>query len=194
MINDQMNIYILLSRSNTVVSRAIYTLGKTDYTHASLAVDDNMEYLYSFCRRYPRLPVPAGFNREDLYNGFYALHPTIPCRLYRLTISKEKYTQLTQVLRELEKHQKQLKYDLLGLMVAKFNIKHTRHNYRYCSWFIAELLGELNVLSFQKDYSLISPIDFMDIPCLELIYEGEVGDLPRLIKEKNLLKEDEKNE
>lgn len=189
-----MNIYIMLTRSNTVVSKAIYTIGNINYTHVSLGIDDKMEHLYSFCRRHPRLPLPAGFNKEDLYQGFYALHKDIPSRLYRITINEEKYNQLVSVLNALELCQRQLKYDLIGLIIAKMNIKHTRHNYRFCSWFIAELLGELQILDFQKDYSLIQPVDFMHLPELELLYEGTVGMLPLLIKENKLLKEEKFDE
>lgn len=170
-------LYLLLTRSNTVVSRAIHHLTSDEFTHISISLDDQLETMYSFCRRYPYFPLPAGLASETISQGFYALHHTIPCQLYRLPVSDQDYMRVQLILDTLMQKQALFKYDILGTILCRLDIGHQRHNHRYCSWFIAELLGQLGILHFNKHYSLIRPIDFTAFPELELLFTGTVGQL-----------------
>lgn len=170
-------IYILLTRSNTFMSQAIYHFTRDEFTHVSLSLDDRLTTMYSFCRRYPSLPIPAGFAVETLYHGFYEQRTDISCRLYSLTVSDEDYLRLQMVLSLLTERSKELKYDIVGTMFCHFEITHQRYNHRYCSWFIAELLGQLDILAFSKEYSLVRPMDFTKMEELNLVYSGTVGNL-----------------
>ena len=49
----------------------IYLITKKQYTHSSLSIEDDLNDMFSFCRIYPRLPLPAGLSKESLYRGFY---------------------------------------------------------------------------------------------------------------------------
>lgn len=175
-------IYLLLTRSNTFVSKAIYQVTKDEYTHISLSVHDHLDIMYSFCRRYPDFMLPAGFTSESIYRGFYKKHHTIPCRLYRIEVSEEKYRRLEMALALLMEKSRTLKYDVLGTMFCRFDIEHERLNHRYCSWFVAEILGDLQVLQFEKHYSLVRPMDFTVLEDLELVYTGNVGDLAKKLE------------
>lgn len=171
------SIYILLTRSNTFMSQAIYRMTRDEFTHVSLSLDDHLTTMYSFCRRYPSLPVPAGFAMETLYHGFYGQRTGISCRLYSLTVSDEDYLRLQMALALLTERSQELKYDIVGTMLCHFEITHQRYNHRYCSWFIAELLGRLHILEFSKEYSLVRPMDFTEMEELHLLYSGTIGNL-----------------
>lgn len=175
-------IYLLLTRSNTFFSKAMYRVTKDEFTHISLSLDDDLDTMYSFCRRYPDLPLPAGFTTESIYRGFYKKNFTIPCCLYRLEVSDDKYQQLLSALEQLMEKSEELKYDVLGTMLCHFDIEHERENYRYCSWFVAEALGNLNLMEFEKHYSLVRPMDFTKMDCLKEVYRGTVGELAKMMK------------
>ena len=49
------NIYILLTRSQTIVSRLVHLSTGDTYTHASIAWDDELTTLCGFARRYSAL-------------------------------------------------------------------------------------------------------------------------------------------
>ena len=77
------SIYILLTRTNTILSRAIHAAPGNDYTHAALSLDDSFTRLYSFGRKYRYSYLPAGFVRESVEGGVlgssqnrYKLFPT----------------------------------------------------------------------------------------------------------------------
>lgn len=56
----QKKIYILLTRTKTMVSRTIHLATGDSFTHVSVAFDGELESLCSFGRLKPFLPLPAG--------------------------------------------------------------------------------------------------------------------------------------
>ena len=75
------SVYILLTRTSSILSRLIRILTRAAYTHAALALDEEFEETYSFTRRNPRLIWPAGLARESLWRGLYLARrdPPLPC-------------------------------------------------------------------------------------------------------------------
>lgn len=53
-------IYILLTRSGTLLSKLVYRLTGARYTHASLAFDEDLSCLYSSTRKNGYTMFPAG--------------------------------------------------------------------------------------------------------------------------------------
>ena len=68
-------IYILLTRSGTLLSNLVYRLTGARYTHASLAFDEDLSCLYSSTRKNGYTMVPAGPSREYLDRGVFRLRP-----------------------------------------------------------------------------------------------------------------------
>lgn len=178
-------IYILLSKSTTFASMFIHYLTNKPYTHSSLSLVEDLSEMYSFCRIYPRLALPAGFAKENLYKGFYVIHPRIPCQLYEIEVTDIQYQMVQEALDSLYEKRRLFQYDVgLGGSIDYLLKKgHRVYNKRYCSWFIAELLGTLGIVSFDKPYSLVEPIDFSYLENCHLIFEGSVEDLRKNRKE-----------
>lgn len=84
-------IYILLTRSGTLLSKLVYSVTGANYTHASLAFDEDLSCLYSSTRKNGYTMFPAGPSREYLDRGVFRLRPEVPCALYALEVSEEAY-------------------------------------------------------------------------------------------------------
>ena len=84
-------IYILLTRSDTWISKLINLATDDTYTHASISFESGLQPLYSFSRECIHLPLPAGLRHEPLDYGFFKKYDTIPCALYELEVSDEVY-------------------------------------------------------------------------------------------------------
>ena len=54
------SIYLLLTKSDTYVSKTIGLATSDKYTHISISFEETLEPLYSFARKYKRTPLPAG--------------------------------------------------------------------------------------------------------------------------------------
>ena len=84
-------IYLLLTRSQTCLSRTIHALTGDSYTHVSVAFDEALTTLCSFARYDARFPLPAGLVREQPTAGYYGAHPQIPCALVAVEVSEAGY-------------------------------------------------------------------------------------------------------
>lgn len=167
-------IYIMLSHSGSMFSRAIKKCSKDPYTHVSIALDEHLYELYSFGRIKPYNPIIGGFVKEDIVNGTYRRFPETKCAIYSLDISDEQYRRLKKELNKFKRASKQYKYNLIGVVSAAFNKPiHRQHSY-FCSQFVSEILQNSGIRLIDKDPGLTSPMDFSRCNELLCIYEGEL--------------------
>ena len=66
-------IYILLTRSGTLLSKLVYAATGASYTHASMAFDAELSCLYSSTRKNGYTMFPAGPSKEYLNKGVFRL-------------------------------------------------------------------------------------------------------------------------
>ena len=66
-------IYILLTRSGTLLSKLVYAVTGASYTHASMAFDAELSCLYSSTRKNGYTMFPAGPSKEYLNKGVFRL-------------------------------------------------------------------------------------------------------------------------
>ena len=167
-------IYILLTHSGSLLSKCINVYTKEPYTHVSIALDINLNELYSFGRLKPTNPLFAGFVKEDIVNGTYARFPNTKCALYSLSIDDIQYHRLKKELYKFKLNEDKYGYNLLGLfgVILNYPIKR-KYNY-FCSQFVATLLKNSGIYLIYKPAALISPRDFRKCKELSLIYEGRL--------------------
>ena len=87
------SIYIMLTRSETILSRLVYLVTRDAYTHASISFDENLTTFYSSSRKDGHTIFPAGPCREALNSGYYENHHHIPCAVYELKVENDAYKQ-----------------------------------------------------------------------------------------------------
>ena len=95
------NLYVLLTRSPTLVSKTVHLFTGDAYTHASIAYDDALSTLCSFTRRYPAFPLPAGLAHENTPGSYLRLHPYMQCVLLRLEATDEVYGAVRRKIEEM---------------------------------------------------------------------------------------------
>lgn len=165
-------IYILLSHSGSNFSKTINIFTRAPYTHVSIALDKELNELYSFGRIHPYNPIIGGFVKEDIVNGTYGRFPNTTCALYSLEIEHEQYEKLKCELEKFKKEKDKYGYNLLGVMSAAFNFPlHRKYKY-FCSQFVSEVLINSGIRLIDKNPSLTAPMDFRSCEGLEMIYEG----------------------
>ncbi len=63
--DKQRKIYIVLTQTKTYPARAIRLYTNEPYAHASIALDENLDEMYSFARKGLYNPFNAGFIRAN---------------------------------------------------------------------------------------------------------------------------------
>lgn len=170
------NIYIILTRSNTLISQIIGLITKEPFTHASVAFDDNLDKMYSFARFYPYMPLPAGLQVENIRGGFYKNRSRMPCALLSLAVDEKTYYEAKSYVYSMMCRRAELRYSILGLILCNFHIRYEFRNHFFCSQFVSKVLERCHV-KLPKHSSLMHPSDLMNISELSTVYMGELGDV-----------------
>ena len=116
-------LYIFLTRSGTLVSNLVYALTGAEYTHISLAFDEDLNTLYSSTRKNGYTMFPAGPSREYLNKGVFRLRENIPCALYALEVSDEAYARAKRRAEHMMTHGELYRFNSLGLLLCAFHIR-----------------------------------------------------------------------
>lgn len=178
------HIYVLLTRSGSVVSRAISLTTGDLFTHSSIAYDDSLFTLCSFARRYQRLIIPAGLVNERLESGYYHRHSYIPCALMRLTVPDEVYLSVRNIVGGMLSERKKYRYDTIGLLLCRLGRSYNREKHYFCSRFVGEMLLQSGAIaSLPKPAALMRPQDFLLMPELELVYMGSMDGLVKSVRQ-----------
>ena len=108
-------IYILLTRSGTLLSNLVYRLTGARYTHASLAFDEDLSCLYSSTRKNGYTMFPAGPSKEYLNKGVFRLRGDAPCALYALEVTDEAYVRARRRAEHMMARGELYRFNTLGL-------------------------------------------------------------------------------
>lgn len=176
-------IYILLTDTGTLLSKMIKLYTRFPYNHISIALDEELEDLYSFGRKVYTNPFSGGFVKERMDQGVFYHHKDTRCALYKLTVNEEQYEQIIKVIFQFECFSANYKYNLLGIFAIAINMKLKRENAFTCSQFVATVLKASGFNLLKKCPELMRPDDFVHIPSLELIYEGKLHEYETGFKE-----------
>lgn len=173
-------IYIILTRSDTFISRLISLSTNEPFTHASLAFDDSLDRMYSFARLNPKTPLPAGLKEENIHRGFYKNKGRIPCALLYFTVDERTYWEAKEYVNSMLLRRSRLRYSLAGLLLCKFGIKYEFKNHFFCSQFVSKVLAESCRIKLPKHSSLMHPSDLLLLPEMNVVYSGDLDDIRTL--------------
>ena len=177
-------IYLFLCSSDTYTSRAIRFTTAEPYTHIAIAFDPSLTTMYSFARKQPGFPLPAGFARENLYGGFLNNRPQMSCALYQLEVTDEVYYNAQAAIFTMAAQADEYRYNLLGLLFCQLRIPVKRQRHYFCSQFVSEILTQSHAISLPKNSALMHPADFLALPELTMLFAGTVAELQLFAAEK----------
>ena len=179
---DEHKLYILLSDTKSVISKGIKLYTRKQYSHVSIALDENLEELYSFGRLKPHNPLIGGFVREDIDNGTFNLFPNTECALYSINVTTEQLNQVREVIHRFKYSYQRYGYNFLGIIGLIINKPISRKYSYFCSQFVAEVLYDSGINIIDKEVGLTLPEDFKNSEDLKLIYEGSLHKYDRRIQ------------
>ena len=168
-----------LTRSGTLLSNLVYHLTGAQYTHVSLAFDEDLSTLYSSTRKNGYTMFPAGPSREYLNRGVFLQRENIPCALYALEVSEEAYARARRRAEHMMNHGHLYRFNSLGLLLCWLHIRWQRRRHYFCSQFVSEVLEKSGAVDLPKDSTLMHPSDYTTLPGLECLYTGPLRELPQ---------------
>lgn len=175
-------IYIMLTASGTLVAKSIKFYTRAKYNHVSIGIDSQMKVFYSFARRVRYLPLIGGFITEVVDEGLFKKYCDYECIVYSITVDRKAYNKFRRLLNNYISNSKKYKYNLLGFFGVMLNIPFEFKYRRTCAEFVARMLHESGIYTFNKRFSLVRPEEISDIPMLKVIFKGKIKELAELKK------------
>lgn len=181
-------IFIVLSSTNTTLAKSIRKCTGTEFSHTSLALDNNFEEMYSFSRRKTNNPFVGRFKHESFDTGIFAKSKDCLCQIYTAQVTDEQIDKIKEKLEYFSNSKETFKFNNLGLFACWFKIKFPRKYKRVCSQFVSECLDyACPEIILPKHYWIMQPEDFKFAKNIDLMYRGNMSDIPVGLSEEEIL-------
>lgn len=167
-------VYIVLSQTGTLFSRAIRLYTRDQYNHSSLSFDPDLSVMYSFGRRKRYNLLDSGFLVENFSRGMYIFFPYTQCCVLEVTVSDADYYAMKGLVNLFCDNQYGYRYNLLGVFAYMAGIRLNRENHFFCSQFVSYILNEAGFWDCNPEFT--RPVDFLTIPNIEIAFEGTIHD------------------
>lgn len=165
-------IYIILTHTGTILSQIIKYYTKDEFSHISIALDDDLEEMYSFGRLKPYNPFWGSFVHEHINKGTFKRFKKTRTEVYSLFVTDEQYEKAKKVITYFNNNKQKYKFNILGLACVSINKKIIRKNTFYCAEFVKHILKSAGVTEVNKLPEIIRPENFKELDGLRLEYEG----------------------
>lgn len=144
--NQTRVITVLFTRYYSTFANFIYLISGKGYTHASIALDEENDYYYSFNYKGFRKEYPKKHSRMDKRSI-----------CIKLEVSQESFDKMQKMIAEMEERGEKLHYSRLGVLLCLFRIPCKIQNQYFCSQFVAEILQLSDAVRLSKGVSLYLP-------------------------------------
>lgn len=169
-------LYIVLTRTNTVISKLIQFVKNDEYTHASLSLDKELNYMYSFARKRTYNPFIGGFSQEDINKGLYKFQNAIPGVIMEVEVSRSQYEKAKGLLDHFISNKNLYKYNYKGLLHSLLNKTACYENRFLCSEFVYHILKESDITDLNMPRNLVRPQSLLKLKS-KVIYKGNLKDV-----------------
>ena len=165
-------IYIILTHTGTLLSKIIRKWTKDEFTHISIALDEDLNQMYSFGRLNAYNPFWGGFVKEGIYTGTFKRFKKTEAFIYSLDITQKQYIMIKNEIKKIEKHKEKYRFNILGLLAVGFHKKIQPDHSFYCAEFVKHILESANI---SIDLPIIvRPENFKNIKNYTVVYKGKL--------------------
>ena len=171
------NIYIVLSQTGTIVSRAIHIYTGDPYNHSSISFDADLSIMYSFGRKRRYNIFINGFIEEGLDRGLFPCFPNARCCILEIPVTDEDYAAMKEAVGRFLQNREIYRYNLGGIIGYAVGVRIKRKRHYFCSQFVSSILNSAEFWNLAPEYT--KPMDFLKIPGSRLIFEGSIRDFCR---------------
>ena len=167
-------IYIILTHTGTVLSRIIKCYTKNEFSHCSIALDNELNEMYSFGRLNPYNPFWGGFVHEGISFGTFKRFKNTKTKIYSLEITDEQYKEIKGIINYIENTKEIQKFNIIGLFAVGFHKRISFKNSFYCAEFVKYVIESAGIKTNLPE--IIKPEDFKNLENIKLIYNGKLKD------------------
>ncbi len=168
-------VYIVLSQTGTALSRVLKLFTRAPYNHSSIALDRDLDTMYSFGRLNPYNPFVGGFVEESPHAGTFKRFKNTRVMVLEAEVSPEALNEVGTLIREMLRERARYHYNYLGLLLAAIRVRWRQSNRYYCSEFVKAMAERLELDGVEDIPPIVKPIDFLELSH-RIVYVGKLRD------------------
>ncbi len=168
-------VYIVLSQTGTILSRVLKLITRAPYNHASIALSEDLQTMYSFGRLNPYNPFIGGFVQESPSAGTFKRFKNTRVMVLEMEVGAEERAELGQFLHGMLRERTRYHYNYLGLILAAIRVERKKTDCYYCSEFVKAMAERLGLEGTENIPDIVKPIHFLDLPH-KTVYVGKLQD------------------
>lgn len=176
-------LYIVLTRTNTVMSNLIRIIKNDEYTHAAISFDRELNHMYSFGRRNTYNPFVGKFRKENINEGVYKFCNILPGAIIEVEVSRQQYEKAKVILDHFISNSHLYKYNYKGLVHSLLNKPVCSDDSFLCSEFVYYILKESGIADLKVSRNMVRPQSLLNIEG-RVILKGNLKETE--LSEKNL--------
>lgn len=169
-------IYVVVSDSGSRISKILRWFTKAKYNHVSLALQEDLQEMYSFGRRWKYYAFYGGFVKETPYTGVFGVYPNVEIVVLPFEVTESQYQEIYAHIEKMYGKRKRYKYSWLGLFMLLFHKRVKRKYYYYCSEFVQDVLTRFGVVEEGVFPAVTKPHEFLHIFQGRQTYVGKYRD------------------
>lgn len=165
-------LYIILTHTGTILSKIIRYWTKDEFSHVSIALDADLEEMYSFGRLNAYNAFWGSFVHEHINKGTFKRFKKTRAEVYSIFVTDEQYEKAKKTIAYFNKNKQKYKFNTLGLACVSINKRIIRKNKFYCAEFVKHILKVIGITEVNKLPIIIMPENFKQLEGMRLEYEG----------------------
>lgn len=165
-------IYIILTHTGTILSRIIKYYTKDEFSHVSIALDSDLEEMYSFGRLNAYNPFWGSFVHEYIDKGTFKRFKKTRAEVYSIFVADEQYEKAQKVISYFNNNKQKYRFNFIGLACVSIHKKIKRKNTFYCAEFVRHILKVSGVTEVNELPEITRPEDFKKLNGIMLEYKG----------------------
>jgi len=163
-------IYIILTYTGTILSKIIKCYTKDEFSHVSVALDGELNEMYSFGRLNPYNPFIGGFIHEHIDKGTFRRFKKTKTKIIELNVEEYQYLKLKNAIKKIQLKKEEYKFNVLGLFAIGLNIRIKMNKSFYCAEFVKYVIEKSDIDIELPE--LIRPECFKEVYGGKEVYNG----------------------
>ena len=168
------NLYVMFTRTGTMVGKAIRTLSRYEFSHVSLSLTDDLSEFYSFARKRINVPLTAGFVKEKRTYFTLGKEKKTRVKIFKIPVSDEVYERAKDFILQIA-NDKEVTYNLFSLVTMTFFHGIQTYKQYTCISFVNEVLYKTGKVRFYKPTYKYTPKELEKVLRPYLFLDGYIS-------------------
>lgn len=169
---EEKYLYVVFSSTPYKMGRLIRRVTGDVYNHASIALDESLERMYGFSRRYYHTPLYGGFVRESI-SRYHVNGKAAQFRVCRIPITQAQHNTLSQLLSDMYAQREHYIYNHFSALGALFHKPVKIKDAFICVEFVVHILHSVGIPLDPNCYYSVDDLEALMRP-----YEFYTGPAP----------------